>query len=97
VTRGTIAPSTVKRELNLLKRVIDYRRRWLGIQLNPVNAQDVKRPTVQDERDVRLSEEEREVLMEACRSAHNSLRPLSSWASIRARGAAISCGWNGRM
>lgn len=73
VTRGTIAPSTVKRELNLLKRVIDYRRRWLGIQLNPVNAQDVKRPTVQDERDVRLSDEEREALMEACRSAHNPL------------------------
>ena len=73
VTRGTIAPSTVKRELNLLKRVIDYRRRWLGIQLNPVNAQDVKRPTVQDERDVRLSDEERGALMKACREARNSL------------------------
>ncbi|MEZ5654277.1 MAG: hypothetical protein R3E04_00075 [Sphingobium sp.] len=73
VTRGTIAPSTVKRELNLLKRVIDYRRRWLGIQLNPVNAQDVKRPTVQDEHDVRLSDEEREALMDACRSARNPL------------------------
>lgn len=73
VTRKTIAPSTVKRELNLLKRVIDYRRRWLGIQLNPVNAQDVKRPTVQDERDVRLNGEEREALMDACRSARNPL------------------------
>lgn len=73
VTRKTIAPSTVKRELNLLKRVIDYRRRWLGIQLNPVNAQDVKRPTVQDERDVRLSDEEREALMQACREARNRL------------------------
>jgi len=73
VTRKTIAPSTVKRELNLLKRVIDYRRRWLGIQLNPVNAQDVKRPIVQDERDVRLSDEEREALMQACREARNKL------------------------
>lgn len=73
VTRKTIAPSTVKRELNLLKRVIDYRRRWLGIQLNPVNAQDVKRPTVQDERDVRLSDEERKALMKACRDARNQL------------------------
>jgi integrase len=73
VTRKTIAPSTVKRELNLLKRVIDYRRRWLGIQLNPVNAQDVKRPTVQDERDVRLSDEEREALMQACGEARNTL------------------------
>lgn len=72
VTSKTIAPSTVKRELNLLKRVIDYRRRWLGIQLNPVNAQDVKRPTVQDERDVRLTSEQREQLMQACREARNS-------------------------
>lgn len=28
--------------VGLGQRVIDYRRRWLGIQLNPVNAQDVK-------------------------------------------------------
>jgi integrase len=73
VTSKTIAPSTVKRELNLLKRVIDYRRRWLGIQLNPVNAQDVKRPTVQDERDVRLRTEQREALMKACHEARNPL------------------------
>lgn len=73
VTNKTIAPSTVKRELNLLKRVIDYRRRWLGIQLNPVNAEDVKRPSVHDERDVRLTPEEREMLMQACNKARNSL------------------------
>ncbi len=68
-----VKPSTVKRELNLLKRVLDYRRRWLGIQLNPVNAEDVKRPTVQDERDVRLSKEQRQRLMQACLEARNSL------------------------
>ncbi len=73
VISKTIAPSTVKRELNLLKRVIDYRRRWLGIQINPVNAQDVKRPTVQDERDVRLTTEQRELLMRACLEARNAL------------------------
>lgn len=73
VTGKTIAPSTVKRELNLLKRVIDYRRRWLGIQLNPVNAQDVKRPSVQDERDVRLTRQERKMLMQTCNEARNSL------------------------
>jgi integrase len=73
VTNKTLAPSTVKRELNLLKRVIDYRRRWLGIQINPANAEDVKRPVVQDERDVRLSCEERASLMQACHEAHNRL------------------------
>ena len=51
----TIAPGTVKRELTTLKRVIDYRKRRLGLLVNPVNTEDVKRPAVNDERDVRLS------------------------------------------
>lgn len=51
----TIAPGTVKRELTLLKRVIDHRRRRLGLTINPVNPEDVARPAVNDERDVRLS------------------------------------------
>ena len=49
-----VSPSTVKRELGLFKRVIDFRRRRLGIIVNPVNMDDVKRPLVIDERDVRL-------------------------------------------
>lgn len=80
VKSETISPSTVKRELNLLKRVIDYRARWLGIQYNPVNAQDVKRPTVQDERDVRLTPKQRERLMEECREARNPL--LASFVEL---------------
>jgi integrase len=69
----TIAAGTVKRELTTLKRVIDYRRRRLGLLVNPVNAEDVKRPAVNDERDVRLSTEERERLLQACEDARNPL------------------------
>lgn len=67
----TIAPGTVKRELTTLKRVIDYRKRQLGLLINPVNTEDVKRPAVNDERDVRLSTAERERLQQACSDARN--------------------------
>jgi integrase len=66
-----LAPGTVKRELTTLKRVIDNRKRRLGLVINPVNTEDVKRPTVNDERDVRLSNEERERLLQACEDARN--------------------------
>lgn len=73
----TVAPGTVRRELTLLKRVIDYRKRRLGLLVNPVNTEDVKRPAVHDERNVRLSVEERGRLLAACDDAHNTwLRPL---------------------
>jgi integrase len=67
----TIAPGTVKRELTTLKRVIDYRKRRLGLLVNPVNTEDVKRPAVNDERDVRLCLEERDALLQACSDARN--------------------------
>lgn len=67
----TIAPGTVKRELTLLKRVIDHRKRRLSLLVNPVNTEDVKRPAVNDERDVRLSRGERERLLAACDDARN--------------------------
>src|SRR6185295_4056051 len=41
-----ISPGTVKRELTILKRVIDHSRRRLGLVINPVNTEDVKRPVV---------------------------------------------------
>ena len=49
-----VAPGTVKRELTLLKRVLDYKKRKLGLLINPINTEDVKRPVVNDEREVRL-------------------------------------------
>lgn len=67
----TVSPGTVRRELTLLKRVIDHRRRRLGIAVNPVNTEDVSRPAVSDERDVRLSDKEKTRLFEACAEARN--------------------------
>lgn len=72
-----VSPGTVKRELTLLKRVIDYRKRRLGLLVNPVNTEDVRRPAVHDERDVRLSPEQIAGLFKACDQARsNWLRPL---------------------
>ena len=47
--------------------------RWLGLLLNPVNATDVKRPAVNDERNIRLSRQEIERLMYYCRNSQNKL------------------------
>lgn len=72
-----IAPGTVKRELTILKRVLDHSRRRLGLAVNPVNTDDVRRPTVNDERDVRLSNAEIEHLLAECRASRNPwLAPL---------------------
>lgn len=66
-----ISPSTVKRELNLLKKVIDHKKRKLGLQFNPINTEDVPRHPANDERDVRLNPDELERLLEASRSQRN--------------------------
>jgi hypothetical protein len=94
----TIAPGTVKRELTTLKRVIDYRKRRLGLLVNPVNTEDVKRPAVNDERDVRLSLEDRERCCKlAAMRAILGLAPLSNSALKPARGAAAFCALRGTM
>ncbi len=66
-----ISSSTVKRELNLLKKVIDHQKRKLGLQFNPVNTEDVPRLAPNDERDVRLTPEAQNRLLEACREQKN--------------------------
>lgn len=72
-----VVPGTVKRELTLLKRVIDYRKRRLGLLINPINTDDVARPVVNDERDVRLTNAEIKKLFDACSSSRNKwLRPM---------------------
>lgn len=67
----TISPGSVKRELTLLKRVIDHRKRRLGLLVNPVNTEDVKRPVVNDERNVRLADEQIDSLIHECYQAKN--------------------------
>ena len=66
-----VKPGTVKREMNLLKKVIDYRKRKLGILINPLNAEDVPRPVVNDERDVRLDDSQITALIKGCYKAGN--------------------------
>ena len=64
-------PGTVKRELTVLKRVIDHRKRKLGLLINPINTEDVKRPVVNDERDVRLDDEQIDALISECYLSKN--------------------------
>lgn len=66
-----ISPGTVKRELTLWKKIIDHSKLRLNLAQNPVNSEDVKRPTAVDDRDIRLSHEEIEKLLDECRNARN--------------------------
>jgi integrase len=67
-----VKPGTVKRELTALKRVIDHSKRKLGLLINPLNTEDVKRPVVNDERDVRLEDEQISELIAECYRSNNS-------------------------
>ena len=66
-----VEPGTVKRELTVLKRVIDHSKRKLGLLTNPINTEDVKRPVVNDERDVRLEDEQIDALIQECYQSKN--------------------------
>ncbi len=66
-----VEPGTVKRELTVLKRVIDHKKRKLGLLTNPINTEDVKRPVVNDERDVRLEDEQIDTLIQECYQCKN--------------------------
>jgi len=66
-----IAPGTVKKELTLLKRVIDKYKKKLGLHDNPVSKENVERPTVNDARDVRLTAEQMQRLIAECRGSKN--------------------------
>ena len=66
-----VKPGTVKRELTVLEAVIDHSKRKLGLLINPVNRKDVKRPVVNDERDVRLDDEQIDALIHECYLSKN--------------------------
>jgi integrase len=53
-----ISAATVKKELDLLKRVLDFRGRKLGLLINPLNSRDVKRPHVENDRVMRITPED---------------------------------------
>lgn len=91
-----IAPGTVKRELTLWKNIIAHSKRRLNLPFNPVNSEDVKRPTVNDERDVRLDHDNIDNLLEECRKARNPwLAPVVEFAfeSGARRGSIINLEW----
>ncbi|MGQ5718313.1 site-specific integrase [Pseudochrobactrum asaccharolyticum] len=76
-----ISPSTVKRELTLWKNIIAHSKLRLNLAFNPVNSEDVKRPAVNDERDVRLEHGDIDKLLDECRKARNLwLAPVVEFA-----------------
>lgn len=76
-----ISPSTVKRELTLWKNIIAHSKLRLNLAYNPVNSEDVKRPTVNDERDIRLEHGDIDKLLDECRQARNPwLTPVVEFA-----------------
>lgn len=68
-----IAESTVVRELSLMSCVVQYKFSELGLPLNPASGKHVKRPVVNDERDVRLTDDEKSELVRASYRVRNSL------------------------
>ena len=93
----TIAPATVRRELSLLQSIINHRFIDLGLPYNPVCAEYVKRPVTNNERDVRLSDEEKKRLIAACYKVRNNLiGPFveMGFETGARRGEILSLKWN---
>lgn len=67
----TIAPGTVKREMTLLKRVLDFAKKVYKLAANPLDIGEVERPSVQDARDVRLTLADWDKLLAECRASSN--------------------------
>ena len=91
-----ISPGTVKRELTLLKNIIGHSKLRLNLPFNPVNSEDVKRPTVNDERNVRLEHDDIDKLIAECRNARNPwLAPVVEFAfeSGARRGSILRLDW----
>ncbi|NUX98795.1 tyrosine-type recombinase/integrase [Paraburkholderia youngii] len=70
-----VSGSTVNREMNLLHHVLETARKdWgIGTAVNPVS--EVRRPKNNPSRDRRLTDEEKAVLLEACRDTRKPYLP----------------------
>lgn len=89
-----IAPGSVCREINLLHAVLESVRRRVGLVENPVS--HVRRPRVDDARDVRLSPAEEATLLAALDSTRNPwIKPFVILALETAmrRGELLSLRW----
>lgn len=72
---GTISESTIRREMVLMKRVLDFSMREYGLHANPLAG--IELPSASDERDVRITTEQWGKLLGECRASRNaSLAPF---------------------
>jgi integrase len=95
--QGTIKPSTVHREMTVLKRVLDFAMRRHALTRNPLDKAAIDWPSALDERDVRLTSEESERLLGECRNSKNAwLAPFVELArEIGARrGSLLKLPWS---
>lgn len=89
-----ITPSTLDRELTLLERVFEQYRKKLGLQANPVK--DVPRPAYDDERKVRISEEQSAALLaELAKSSNPYVSAVVEFARVSTgrRGSLLKLKW----
>lgn len=90
-----VSPGTVKRELGLLHSVIEAVRKAYGMVENPIS--DVRRPQVNDARDVRLHPGDEDRLLAAIQTSRNPwLRPaviLAVETAMR-RSELLALRWN---
>jgi integrase len=68
---GTVKEGTIKREMTLLKRVLDFGIKRHKLLSNPLDRSKVERPVVQDERQVSLTSEQKKRLLAECHAARN--------------------------
>lgn len=93
----TLAPGSVKKELNLLSSAIKHSLKRLSLTQNVADAANVKRPVVNDERDVRLNDEDMANLLKECRASKNKwLAPVVEFAfeTGARRGNVLSVLWD---
>lgn len=74
-----VKSATVTRDLDLLHCVVEYSRRRINLAENPIN--DVRRPKVQNERDIRFQGDEEARLMAALDDCRNKwVKPVVIFA-----------------
>jgi len=73
----TLAESTIKKEINLLSKIIDLATKEWGIPLAINPCATVKRPTEPKGRERRLEDNEEELLLSACRESSHELEVIT--------------------
>ncbi len=74
------AASTIKKEINLLSKIIDLARKDWGFQLAQNPCESIKRPVEQNERDRRLQADEENRLLTSCAVSSEQLCVITTFA-----------------